>query len=54
MVTIDESECIGCGICADNCQQKAITMGDTAKVDNSLCVGCGGCVESCPAGAISE
>ena len=54
MVKIDEGECIGCGICADNCAQKAITMDDVAKVDNSLCVDCGACVESCPASAITE
>lgn len=45
--------CIGCGICAKFCEQKAITVTDNiAHIDQSLCTGCGICKEKCPRKAI--
>ncbi|MBQ2931827.1 MAG: RnfABCDGE type electron transport complex subunit B [Clostridia bacterium] len=41
--------CIGCGICAKNCEAQAITVeGNCASVDYTKCTGCGVCQEKCP------
>lgn len=52
---IEHEQCLGCGICADNCQFHAlsITMEGVAHVDLPLCMGCGVCVDKCPNEAIS-
>jgi len=50
--TIDESLCIGCGLCVKSCQ--ALGNGSLyLQVQQSLCVGCSECsiAEACPAGA---
>ena len=45
--------CLGCGICAKQCEHEAITVdGNLAHVDYSKCVGCGKCAEKCPVKAI--
>jgi NAD-dependent dihydropyrimidine dehydrogenase PreA subunit len=51
---IDEENCLGCGICAqERCQVGAIEeMQDTYRVIPERCIGCGLCVGHCPAEAI--
>lgn len=48
------SRCTGCGMCAEVCGRKAISMHTDAKgfwypcVDEGKCVLCGQCVKKCP------
>jgi len=52
---VDESQCIGCGMCHDVCAFNAIAvLGKSVLVFNELCHGCGACTRLCPVGAISE
>lgn len=46
---IDQSKCLNCGFCEQNCQFGAIK---NASVDVFECEGCGVCVELCPVHAI--
>lgn len=41
--------CIGCGICVENCSQNAIhlNMDQIAEIDYQKCIGCGQCVAVC-------
>jgi len=49
---IDAGECIGCGVCRDRCQVKAISLENgVAIVDRARCIGCGLCTTKCPSGA---
>lgn len=48
-----EQGCIGCGICAKQCEADAITLeNNLAHIDQSKCTGCGKCKEKCPAKVI--
>lgn len=49
VTTSCKNGCIGCGICAKNCEYGAITMVDNLPViDYKKCTGCKKCVEKCP------
>lgn len=49
IASIEESECIGCGICVEKCQIEANSlMGNIANIDKNKCIGCGVCVYHCP------
>jgi aryl-alcohol dehydrogenase-like predicted oxidoreductase/NAD-dependent dihydropyrimidine dehydrogenase PreA subunit len=41
--------CVSCGLCIEECDQKALTMGETkAQVDQTRCILCGYCAAVCP------
>ena len=51
---VDESLCIGCGLCISICPYSAISKDEKglARVNEVLCKGCGTCAASCPMRAI--
>ena len=55
IITIDESKCNGCGLCAEACHEGAIGMvDDKAKLlREDYCDGLGDCLPACPMNAIS-
>jgi len=53
MITIDESKCIGCGLCAKDCFTSDIeVVRKIAKSKKIRCIECGHCVAVCPKNAI--
>ncbi|MBP2637182.1 MAG: 4Fe-4S binding domain protein [Firmicutes bacterium] len=53
MITIDESKCIGCGLCAEDCFTKDIeVIEQKAKSKRIRCIECGHCIAVCPKNAI--
>lgn len=47
--------CIGCGICAKQCEVEAIQLKDNlAEIDSQKCIQCGKCEAKCPTKAISN
>jgi heterodisulfide reductase subunit A len=51
---VDESKCIGCGVCVSVCPFDAVSKDESgiARVDEETCKGCGSCAASCPKKAI--
>ena len=50
---VDQDTCKGCGLCAERCPFKAITVeNEKASVNPNRCYGCGACAVTCPTGAI--
>lgn len=54
IVSIDESKCNGCGLCADACHEGAIEIvnGKARLISDEYCDGLGDCLPECPEGAI--
>ena len=52
---VDESLCVGCGLCITICPYSAIEKDEKglARVMDVLCKGCGTCAASCPKNAIT-
>lgn len=51
---VDESKCIGCGMCVANCESNAITItNNKAHVDPEKCVGCAMCISVCEQRAVN-
>ena len=55
-LTLNESACVGCGICTQVCPQGVLAMGDNGKVrivDRDGCMECGACSTNCPTAALA-
>lgn len=52
--SVNEDLCIACGLCAKNCNQKAIHIENKAIINHNKCVGCGECIVVCPKKAITQ
>lgn len=53
VMSVDASKCVGCGICADICQMKNITLVEGKPVFGDNCANCFGCAHWCPQTAIN-
>lgn len=55
IANINQKECVACGVCANVCPRKTITVvrGLYADVNAENCVGCRKCMNMCPASVIS-
>ena len=51
---MDRTLCVDCGLCAKQCQFRAIQRrGGEWEVDSTACMGCGVCVPRCPQAALN-
>lgn len=50
--SVNESECIACGACAEECPASAISVDGSATINSTKCIGCAMCIEVCPEGAV--
>lgn len=53
MVTINETACIGCGLCAADCVANNITLEHSKAQVKGPCFQCGHCVAICPSNAVA-
>ena len=53
MVVIDESTCVGCGKCLDDCVSMSLFLREGKAEYAGNCINCGHCVAICPARAVS-
>lgn len=56
LLSVNRSKCIQCGICADVCARRVITMGPDGPLGGNVndCMACGQCVAVCPTAAMDN
>ena len=53
MPWVKKEDCVGCGICVNECPADAITIQDEkAEIDMQLCIRCGKCHDVCSQDAV--
>lgn len=52
-ITIDQTKCIGCGQCVNDCFPKNLRLEDGKAVVGGPCMECGHCYAVCPTGAVT-
>ena len=53
MPWVKKEDCVGCGICVEECPVDAISMeNEKAQIDMALCIRCGTCHDVCPEEAV--
>ena len=53
MPWIRTEDCVGCGVCVQECPVGAISMnGQAAVIDDKTCIRCGKCHDQCPQEAV--
>ena len=55
MPWVDKNECIGCGVCVEECPVDTISMtNEKAEVNMDNCIRCGLCHDVCPENAVKH
>ena len=55
MPWVKQEDCIGCGVCVEECPADAILMVDEkAEINMEECIRCGRCHDVCPQGAVKH
>jgi len=55
MIRIRRDECVGCGLCVENCPFQAISLiNNKAEINQHKCSQCRICLTICPRGAVAE
>lgn len=53
-IVIDQEKCVGCGLCAEDCPNRCISLENKkARADTGACIECGHCFAICPQNAVS-
>jgi len=53
MPWINEEDCVGCGVCVENCPVGIISLKNSvATIDMVNCIHCGICRDTCPISAV--
>ena len=54
-VSLDESECVDCGVCISICPREVFSFDAEWKLrlDEKKCILCGKCIDACPHRALS-
>jgi len=56
LITVDQEKCIKCGMCANECPEQILIIGENGPEDicSEKCIACGHCVAVCPKKAIDN
>jgi len=55
MPWVEKSECVGCGVCVQECPVDAIELvEEIAQIDMDKCIRCGICHDVCPQNAVKH